>query len=79
MVAGTNYDEVIYDIACKLYEQIEVKEAIRLLGITAGKLLKGNTINLFENTDDRKKALYNAIDSLKEKFGETVITKAKLR
>lgn len=79
LVAGTNYDEVIYDIACKLYEQIEVKDAIRLLGITAGKLLKGNTINLFENTDDRKKALYNAIDSLKEKFGETVITKAKLR
>ena len=72
LVAGTNYDEVIYDIACKLYEQIEVKEAIRLLGITAGKLLKGNTINLFENTDDRKKALYNAIDSLKEKFGEKI-------
>ena len=75
---ATNYDEVIYQIVCKLYDGCNIKEGIRLLGITATKLTMSGEMSLFETDNTKKKALYNAIDSLKNKFGEEVITKAKL-
>lgn len=55
------------------------KEGIRLLGITAAsKFTMSGEMSLFESENTKKEALYMAIDSLKNRFGEEVITKAKL-
>lgn len=73
----TYFDEDIYKTAIDLYRSAAVTEKIRLLGITASQLVINEQGNLFDD-DAKKKALYRTMDDLKERFGEKIITKAKL-
>jgi len=73
----TNFDEVIYQMAVNLYQQVNVKASIRLLGITGSNLSLHEEESLFQD-DQKKKALYHMMDDLKARFGENIITKANL-
>lgn len=76
---GTQYDEVIYQTSCELYDKLCAAEPIRLLGITASHLTETEEVSLFESeSDKKKKTLYRTVDALKAKFGSSIITKANL-
>lgn len=75
--AATNFDEEIYHAAIDLYRKAAITEKIRLLGVTGSNLMINEQGNLFQEQDKRK-ALYGTVDQLKERFGEKIITKAKL-
>lgn len=67
----TNLDEVLLNEAKPLFTQLyERRQRIRLLGIRFTQLIPGHhQINLFENTQEQIH-LYQAIDSIKHRFGE---------
>lgn len=73
----TNFDKELYQMALELYRQAAIGEGIRLLGITGSNLLLHEQESLF-GIDDKQKKLYQAVDSLKGRFGNTIITKAQL-
>ena len=77
LAEATNFDEDIYKIAVDLYKKCVITEKIRLLGITGNHLSLNEQFNLFEE-DAKKKTLYGTLDKLKGRFGEKIITKAKL-
>lgn len=77
LVEPTNFDEEIYQVALALYRQANSRGGIRLLGISGSNLSENEQASLFQE-DGRKKALYMAVDELKERFGEKIITKAHL-
>ncbi|MDF2564963.1 MAG: polymerase [Massilibacillus sp.] len=77
LLEATNFDEDIYRTAVKLYKKCAITEKIRLLGITGNQLSLNEQFNLFEE-DAKKKSLYGTLDQLKGRFGEKIITKAKL-
>ena len=73
----TNFDRELYQTALDLYRQTAIGEGIRLLGITGSSLLLHEQESLF-GIDDKQKKLYQAVDSLKVRFGDSIITKAQL-
>jgi len=74
---STNFDRELYQTALDLYRQTAIGEGIRLLGITGSSLLLHEQESLF-GIDDKQKKLYQAVDSLKVRFGDSIITKAQL-
>ena len=74
---ATNFDEDLYQIAVELYEKCKVSEKIRLLGITASNLTIHEQPILFAK-NNKKKELYHAVDGIRTRFGNHMITKAKL-
>lgn len=77
LTESTNFDEDIYKIAVELYKKCAITEKIRLLGITGNQLVVNEQFDLFQ-ADAKKKTLYGTLDQLKVRFGEKIITKAKL-
>lgn len=77
LVEATNFDEDLYQIAVELYEKCKVAEKIRLLGITASNLTIHEQPILFAE-NNKKKELYHAVDVIRTRFGNHMITKAKL-
>ena len=75
--AAICYDEDIYAAALELFQSFPLRGAIRLLGISGSSFETVGEISLFENTH-KKEELYGAIDALKKRFGEQIITKAHL-
>lgn len=73
----THFDEEIYRAAEALYCGCKTKETIRLLGVVGSNLSSCVQPSLFEEERD-KAVLYQAVDALKARFGEKIITKAKL-
>lgn len=74
---ATCYDREIYETALALYRALDVKQGIRLLGISASGFDTSGAISLFHE-EARKENLYAAIDAIKKRFGEQGITKAQL-
>jgi len=75
----TNFDNVIYQTVSAIYKNCSISEGIRLLGVTVSNLQSGSgQMSLFDDSDDKQAVLYNAVDKLKERFGEGIITKARL-
>lgn len=74
-----SYDEDIFAAAQSLFRTFPLPpgQGIRLLGVTAGNLSAGGEISLFDD-HEKKDRLYDAIDKLKGKFGENVLTRAAL-
>ena len=72
-----SYDHEIYQIVCGLLGTMNFHQGIRLLGVTGTNFEIYGETSLF---DDKQKQqnLYGAIDQLKKRFGEGVITKAQL-
>lgn len=73
----TDFDKILYETAVELYTQSAPVGGIRLLGITANKLSFAQQESLFV-FDEKQKKLYQTMDALKNRFGETIITKAQL-
>ena len=74
-----SYDEDIFAAARSLFRDFPVPPGagIRLLGISVSGLTAGGEVSLFDD-HEKKDRLYDAIDKLKERFGENVLTRAAL-
>lgn len=75
----TNLDEEIYETAVNLCRKVNLTEGVRLVGISLTHLQQGIQTSLF--TDDvnaKRNAVLQAVDSLKAKFGENIITRGTL-
>lgn len=75
--APTHFDGEIYKRALALYRQARPSGGIRLLGISGSHLNENAQESLFPE-ENRRRDLYAAVDHLKERFGEGIITKANL-
>ena len=73
---ATAHDEPIFQTVRDLYRELGVKRGIRLLGVTGENFEPSAMPSLFR--DEKKERLYGAIDALKKRFGENIITKAPL-
>ncbi|MEO7835917.1 MAG: DNA polymerase IV [Ginsengibacter sp.] len=76
-ISYTNADHVLFKTAKELFERLyDRRMLIRMLGIRFTNLIPGNyQIHLFEDTQEMIK-LYQAIDSVKKRFGEKLLCKA---
>ena len=76
-ISYTNADHVLFKTAKELFEKLyDRRMLIRMLGIRFTNLIPGNyQIHLFEDTQEMIK-LYQAIDSVKKRFGEGMVVKA---
>src|SRR5665647_3909601 len=76
-ISYTNADHVLFKTAKELFERLyDRRMLIRMLGILFTNLIPGNyQIHLFEDTQEMIK-LYQAIDSVKKRFGEGMLCKA---
>lgn len=76
-ITYTNADHVLLQTAKELFNKLyERRLLIRLLGIRFTHLIPGNyQISLFEDTPEMIK-LYQAIDSVKKRFGEKTLMRA---
>lgn len=75
----TNFDEVIYKIVQEIWQNTAMTEGVRLLGISTANLQVGCCqISLFNEENEKRQALYNTVDKLKERFGEDIVTKGRL-
>jgi DNA polymerase-4 len=72
----TNADHVLFKTAKELFEKLyDRRMLIRMLGIRFTNLIPGNyQINLFQDTQEMIK-LYQAIDSVKRRFGEGMVVR----
>ena len=73
---ATAHDEPIFQTVRDLFRELGVKRGIRLLGVTGENFEPSVMPSLFR--DEKKERLYGAIDALKKRFGENIITKAPL-
>lgn len=73
----TNADHILIKTTQQLFEKLyDRRMLIRLVGIRFTHLIPGNyQINLFEDTQEMI-SLYQAIDSVKKRFGEKLLIKA---
>lgn len=80
----TNESKMIYDTACKLFEEVWNGEPVRLLGIRTAKLCaetEPEQLSIFDvefpkEPDEKHKKLNAAMDSIKKKYGNNAIMKA---
>ena len=70
------HDEPIFQTARDLVRELGIKSGIRLLGVTGENFEPSALPSLFR--DEKKERLSGAIDALKKRFGESIITKAPL-
>lgn len=73
----TNSDEILIRTAAELFTQLYDKRlAVRLLGVRLTQFIPDSAqATLFDTIDETSK-LYNAIDNIKNRFGEDLLTKA---
>jgi len=71
-------DHIILTVAKSLFQQLyDRRMLVRLVGIRFTHLIPGNyQINLFDDTQEMIR-LYQAIDSVKNRFGESFILRAR--
>jgi DNA polymerase-4 len=76
----TNLDDEIYAAAEQLFEaNIIPTRAVRLIGIGVSRLNPPyRQLSLWDDNQDEKEKLANAIDQLKEKYGQDVIKRASM-
>jgi len=76
-IAFTSSDQVLLLVAQELFEKLyDRRLLIRLLGVRFTKLVPGNyQIKLYEDTQEMVN-LYQAIDSVKRRFGEGMVKRA---
>ncbi|HOC45354.1 MAG: DNA polymerase IV [Syntrophorhabdaceae bacterium] len=72
----TNDTGDIYKAAIAVLDKVRLQKSIRLLGVTlSGIDQNGHQMALFdENERQKKKALFQAVDKLNERFGQKTIT-----
>jgi len=73
--------ETIYPVALDLFRRVERGQKVRLLGITASNLMPGRParqLSLFDAPDGRRERLAETVDALRDRFGEGVMSRARL-
>lgn len=77
--SAISLDEVIFQTAVEIAHKIPLNEGVRLLGITASKFgQEGGQLSLFDETNERQVSITAVMDKLKDKFGETIITRGRI-
>ena len=73
----SNADHILLKTACELFDKLyDRRLLVRLLGIRFSHLVPGNyQINLYEDTQEMIR-LYQAIDSVKRRYGEDFLMRA---
>ncbi|HHV63818.1 MAG TPA: DNA polymerase IV [Peptococcaceae bacterium] len=76
----TDLDKDIYRAACNLFQELCLKQPVRLIGVSVHNLTSGEIQQSLFQIDDteQKKKLATTIDNIKERFGEDSITLARL-
>ena len=72
------HDDDIYNKALQLSTKINIKKGLRLIGITVSKLKKYEDTMYgldFDGQEEKKRKRTKAVDSLKKRFGESIIGK----
>lgn len=69
------YDEDLYEAACALFDTMKRPPGgIRLLGISGSGFDKAGELSLFDDSQ-KKERLYTAIDTLRQRYGENILTR----
>ncbi len=82
--APTADDKLIYSTGCRLLEKTEAgRRPLRLLGITLSNLQEGESgtqLDLFSpaKQSNKRKDLYQALDTISNRFGDSAIVPGKL-
>lgn len=75
----TFLDEVIYEIASAIMENQSLAEGVRLLGVTLSNLQpQYGQPSLFSDDEDKRVQMSEAVDRLKDRFGEGIVTRGRL-
>lgn len=78
LTVAANLDETIYHTAEGILANVALTEGVRLLGVTvSGLVTAGGQISLFDQGDEKNTAIAQAIDNVKEKFGEGAVTRGR--
>ncbi|GAB6154281.1 DNA polymerase IV [Desulfosporosinus burensis] len=77
---ATDLEDVIYQEACSLLREVSLKQPLRLIGVTLHNLTDqiDNQLSLFEEPQQERENLTKVLDLVKEKYGEKIITRARL-
>ncbi|WP_068962478.1 DNA polymerase IV [Desulfosporosinus sp. BG] len=77
---ATDLDDVIYQEARNLLKEVPLNHALRLIGVTANNLTDKleQQLSLFPEPQKNHETLTKVIDSVKQKYGEKSITRARL-
>lgn len=80
LTRASNLDNVIYNEACRLLRELALNQPLRLIGVTLSNLTDQeiNQLSLFSEPSQDSEHLTKVLDSVKEKYGETSITRARL-
>ena len=69
------YDEDLYEAACALFDAMKRPPGgIRLLGISGSGFDRAGELSLFDDSQ-KKERLYTAIDALRQRYGENILTR----
>jgi DNA polymerase IV len=80
LATPTNLGEDLYETACQILHRTELLTPIRLLGLTVSHLEpdSGGQLSLFSETDNKRRAVTQAVDRLRDKYGESIVTRVRL-
>lgn len=80
LLTATNVTEIIYETACRLFDQTWNQEPIRQIGVSTSHVTgeECQQYNLFSSEKNEKLAKLNsAIDSIRTRYGEDSIVRAR--
>lgn len=80
LTRAINLDDVIYQEVCHLLGEVALNQPLRLIGVTLSNLTdkEESQLSLFTEPRQDSENLTKVIDLVKEKYGETSITRARL-
>jgi len=80
LIRASNLDDVIYQEVCQLLRAVSLKQPLRLIGVTLSNLTDKDEsqLSFFSEPRQDRENLTKVIDLVKEKYGETSITRARL-
>ena len=78
----TDNTTVIFETACELLKQLELRRAVRLIGVSVSNFeARTRQVNLFEESPrelEETSELDLAVDAVRKKFGKTAVTRVDL-
>ena len=80
LARAINLEDVIYQEVCHLLGEVVLNPPLRLIGVTLSNLTDKDEsqLSLFSESSKDSEKLTKVIDLVKEKYGETMITRARL-
>ena len=74
----TDLTDPIWKVAVELGRPLYRGKTVRLVGVTASNLDQGQQLALFEADDPKQRAVVKAADSVRRRWGERAVTRARL-